>query len=102
MNKKALGRKLKRYRLKANLTQEALATKIGKGKNYISDLERGIKKPSLDVFVSLAKTLNASADYLLKESIHTEISEPKKHYYTDKQIEALEKMHEIYLDNFDV
>lgn len=59
MNKKALGRKLKRYRLKANLTQEALATKIGKGKNYISDLERGIKKPSLDVFVSLAKTLNA-------------------------------------------
>lgn len=102
MNKKALGYKLKKYRLKAELTQAQLADEIGKGKNYISDIERGVKKPSLDVFISLAKTLNASADYLLKESLNTNISEPEKqHYYTDKQAEAMKKIHEIYIENFD-
>lgn len=101
MDKKALGRKLKKYREKSKLTQAKLAEKIGKGKNYISDIERGIKTPSLDVFVALASALNASTDYLLKESLHFEISEPKRRYYTDKQLSALDKIHEIYVENFE-
>ncbi|MDD3303399.1 MAG: helix-turn-helix transcriptional regulator [Clostridia bacterium] len=100
MNKKILGRKIKKYRLKANLTQQQLADKIGKERNYISAIECGTKSPSLSLFITIANELNASTDYLLKESLKLTLSEPKKTYYTDEQLSALGDMLDTYSEHF--
>src|SRR5215831_17201477 len=50
---------LKRYRLAAGLTQEALATRAGLSARTIADLERGINRlPRHDTFELLLTTLN--------------------------------------------
>jgi transcriptional regulator with XRE-family HTH domain len=41
-------------REKAELSQEKLAERAGLHRTYISQLERGLKSPSLDVIVALA------------------------------------------------
>jgi transcriptional regulator with XRE-family HTH domain len=41
----------------ASLSQEALAEKAGLHRTYISQLERGIKSPTLDVIAALSMAL---------------------------------------------
>lgn len=52
-----VGDELRRARLKAGLTLADLGAKMGHGKGYVSDLERGRRSPTLD-------TLQAYADAL--------------------------------------
>lgn len=54
-----------RLRKKANLTQEALATKAGVCTSYVSMLERGERNPPLDTVESIAKALGAKPYQLL-------------------------------------
>jgi transcriptional regulator with XRE-family HTH domain len=54
------------YRLKINLTQQELASKIGISKTHISEIENGIKTPSVKVLVHLAATLNTCPCKLLE------------------------------------
>ncbi|HZF00876.1 MAG TPA: helix-turn-helix transcriptional regulator [Methylomirabilota bacterium] len=48
---------LRETRAKAEISQEELAERAGLHRTYISQLERGLKSPSLDVIVALAKGL---------------------------------------------
>ena len=48
---------LREARGKAQISQEELAERAGLHRTYISLLERGLKSPSLDVIVLLAKGL---------------------------------------------
>jgi transcriptional regulator with XRE-family HTH domain len=48
---------LREARENAGISQEQLAERAGLHRTYISQLERGLKSPSLDVIVSLAKGL---------------------------------------------
>lgn len=48
---------LREARESAGISQEQLAERAGLHRTYISQLERGLKSPSLDVIVSLAKGL---------------------------------------------
>lgn len=63
----ALGKKIKKYRLRANLTQGDLAILVGHSSaayiNYIEHGQRNIN--AVDLFV-LAKKLNISIDELFK------------------------------------
>lgn len=59
------GSTLKRLRLKENITQEALAQKLGLTKSVISAYETGLRHPSYDVLIHIAKIFNVSTDYLL-------------------------------------
>ena len=53
------GNLLKRYRMVAGLTQEALATRAGLSARTIADLERGINRlPRHDTFELLMTTLD--------------------------------------------
>ena len=65
---KAFGAVLRKYRLEANLTQEALAARCGLHATYISQLERGLKTPSLAVLVDLAGELGVRASVLVEET----------------------------------
>lgn len=69
MNRKLLGKNVTRYRVAAGLNQEQLAEKIGISANFMSNIERGNKMPSLETYVKLANALNISSDVLLADDI---------------------------------
>lgn len=60
-----LGSVLKTLRLKENMTQAQLAQKLGLTKSVISAYETGIRLPSYDILIHIAKLYNVSTDYLL-------------------------------------
>jgi transcriptional regulator with XRE-family HTH domain len=53
---------LRAAREEAEISQEKLAERAGLHRTYISQLERGLKSPSLDVVISLAKGLRLTPE----------------------------------------
>lgn len=66
-----LGIKLREARKKKGFTQQMLAEAVGVSEIYISQLERGMKLPSLALFIQIINALDVSADYILRDSVHT-------------------------------
>jgi transcriptional regulator with XRE-family HTH domain len=60
-----LGRVLAETRRKAGLSQEALAAKARLHPTYISQLERGLKSPTVRVLVTIAMACDTSASEVL-------------------------------------
>lgn len=82
MEKAALGKRIRESRISKGYTQQYLADRANIGVVYISEIERGIKMPSLNIFIKIIEALDVSADYILrdelssgKECICTEITE---------------------------
>jgi len=48
------------------MTQEEVAEKLGVKKQFISDVERGVKKVGIDFIISYAKIFNTPPDYFIK------------------------------------
>lgn len=63
-----LGSNLRAARRRAELSQKQLAAAVGVSQAMISQLERGEKRPSLDLFEKIAAELGVSASYLLGET----------------------------------
>lgn len=80
------GNKLKSLRLKENMTQAQLAQKLGLTKSVISAYETGLRLPSYDVLVNIAKIFKVSTDYLLGMNQKQEIDLSG---LTQKEIDAL-------------
>ena len=59
------GNVLKTLRLKKNMTQAQLAQKLGLTKSVISAYKTGLRLPSYDILIHIAKIFNVSTDYLL-------------------------------------
>lgn len=59
------GNTLKTLRLKEKYTQAQLAQKLGLTKSVISAYETGLRLPSYDILINIAKIFNVSTDYLL-------------------------------------
>lgn len=57
---------IKKYREKANLTQEQLSEMAGISPDYLSEIERGKKIPSMKRFFKIADALNLLPYKLLK------------------------------------
>ncbi len=64
---------LKSLRIKNDLTQKQLADKLGLTKSVISAYETGLRMPSYDVLISLARIFKVSTDYLLGVNYHREL-----------------------------
>lgn len=60
-----LGMNLKRCRQLARLTQERLASKAGITAKYISEIENGIRNPSLEVLHKVAEALRVDITELV-------------------------------------
>lgn len=69
MDKVAIGSRLREARNMVKMTQEQLAEKLGIGTTYISDIERGAKFPSLNLFIKIVDALGVSSDYILRGEI---------------------------------
>lgn len=101
INNKDLGNRIRRIRKEKYLTQFALAEEIGVSPNFLGDVERGVKSPSLETMVCLANVLDVSLDYLLFESLkHTDIAEEADMYLTDKQLSILKGVVRTIKDTF--
>jgi transcriptional regulator with XRE-family HTH domain len=62
---KIFARILVKERKSAGLSQEELAENAGLHRTYVSQIERGLKSPTLVVFIRLAHALNLKASDLL-------------------------------------
>lgn len=66
-----LGTRLREARKKKDFTQQMLADAVGVSEIYISQLERGMKLPSLALFIQIITALDISADYILRDTVPT-------------------------------
>lgn len=66
MMNEALAKTLKRLRKKKNLSQEAFGFECGIHRTYVSQLERGLKSPSLKTLCKICGVLEISlADLMI-------------------------------------
>jgi transcriptional regulator with XRE-family HTH domain len=63
---KTFGRSVRRLRKQRGLSQESLAEVCGLSRNYISDIERGVRNPGLLALVALAKALRVTLRELME------------------------------------
>ena len=59
------GNALKTLRLREDMTQAQLAQKLSLTKSVISAYETGLRLPSYEVLIQIAKIFNVTTDYLL-------------------------------------
>ena len=62
---RALGRTISKLRHNLGLSQEELADRAGIHRTYVSQLERGIKSPTLAVLIKVARALDTTPSRLL-------------------------------------
>ena len=84
MDKIELGMKLREARNTAGFTQEQLAEKADIGVMYLGEIERGVKMPSMKIFIKLIEALDISADYILRNELPS-----GKEYVLDEITEKL-------------
>lgn len=70
MDYKKLGKRIKAARNKMSMSQEKLAEKIGLSSVYISHIETGTTKPSIDTLVNICNQLGITPDYVLFDSVY--------------------------------
>ena len=81
----AFGQVLWKLRKKIGISQEDLADRANLHRTYVSQLERGLKSPSLKAIKSLAQALNkephelvkAAEDFLSEEGTKRKVSDRK-------------------------
>ena len=71
---KYLGVRMRKHRKAKNISIQKLADEIGVTRNYISQLEKGEKIPSLDTLIRIANVLKVRADELLCDYLSAENS----------------------------
>lgn len=65
---RTLGENIKKERIEKELSQEQLAEETGLHRTYISQLERGLRNPTITTLLKITKVLNVSLDALIKKN----------------------------------
>lgn len=60
-----IGSRIRDIRLLKNLTITALAESVGTTRPYLSDIERGVKKPSFDMLEKICQALDVTLEDFL-------------------------------------
>lgn len=100
VNKVLFGKKIKQARENIGLTQFALADNVGVSQNFLGDIERGIKLPSIETLIKLSNVLKVSLDSLFSASLDNIISEEESIIYSDKQMKILTSVIKTINNNF--
>ena len=105
MERATLGKRIREERKAQKLTLEKLAEKADIGLVYLGEIERGVKMPSMKIFIKLIEALDISADYILrnelpsgKEYVLDEITE-KLASLTPKQRKAAVDILDAFIKN---
>lgn len=100
LNMAMLGKRIRAARVSKDMTQYALAEEVGVSQNFLGDIERGVKAPSITTAIRLANVLNMSMDTMFADSLTIPANEIADVYLTDKQLAVLKKMVKEFKDNF--
>lgn len=66
-----IGQRIAKRRIQMGLKQNVLAERIGISNNYLSSIERGKEKPSLEIIVKICIELQVTPDYLLMGNMYS-------------------------------
>lgn len=69
---KTLGNRIQKIRTAKKITQEELARRVDKSPHIISDIERGVKKPSVFTLVELIRGLETTPNEVLSDFVTIE------------------------------
>ncbi len=98
---KLIGGRIKAERKKRGLTQDALAERLDVSVGYVSQVERGITKISLDLLGEISTVFGCDIASLITESVTTS----EKYLYDDISLKLVRlggKKRKILLDFIDV
>ena len=90
-----IGTRLKELRSARNLLQEQVAALIGVNKSTVSAYENGLRQPSFDILIALARLYRVSTDYLLGM---TDIQPLDVTGLTEKEIEIIRSLVSVMAD----
>jgi len=62
----ALSKNIKKYRAELKLSQEKLALAAGVDRSYMSEIERGLANPTLDLLLKISNVLKIQPSKLLE------------------------------------
>lgn len=65
--KSVIGEVIHRYRMQSGLSQDQLVDKIDMSKAFLSEIERGIKMPSVETLFRISKALGVNASEIVVE-----------------------------------
>ena len=82
-----IGKRIKDYRTKCGFTQAALAEKLDVSVGFISQIERGITKPNLEMLASIASVVDCDIADLVSDTKVT-----TKNYMMDEFNELYSKL----------
>jgi transcriptional regulator with XRE-family HTH domain len=99
LNVEMLGKRIQQGRLKKGFTQFALAEDVGVSQNFLGDVERGLKAPSITTCIRLSNILGISLNDLFNESLEVQ-EDLDDIYLTDKQVVILKKVVKEIKSNF--
>lgn len=63
----AIANVIRKYRNNVLLSQEKLAEEVGIHRTYVSQIERGLKSPTLHILLKFASTFNISLTQLIQD-----------------------------------
>jgi len=66
LDAKIVGDVVQKYRERRGLSQEVVSGLAGIGRTHLSAIERGLRKPTLETFFSLAAAMNVRASELMR------------------------------------
>ncbi|CAK7024484.1 helix-turn-helix transcriptional regulator [Phascolarctobacterium sp.] len=74
-----IGKKIRRFREQKGISQKDFASAIGQSNAKVSNWERGLNRPDVDMLTEICKVLGVSSDELLDITIAPQgISEKEK------------------------
>ena len=94
---RALGLLISKYRYNANLSQEKLAGMIGVSTNFLGNIERGEKHPSVPTLFNICVALNLPPNELLNASVAQPACEDETHRLRDSAQGYLHSLSSILL-----
>lgn len=72
MDYKSLGKRIRKARRFADLTQEQLAEAAGVSTSFIGHIERGTRVPSVQTLFAICRALGCSLDYVVNNAFLTQ------------------------------
>lgn len=97
----ALGKRIRKQRKSAKLTQAGLADKVGLSPSFLGHVERGNRKASLETVVAIANTLHVSVDMLLSESLDIAPDDWMEGAMEAKQEQVMRRLVRSITENWD-
>ena len=96
---KIVGERIRKYRERCNLTQEDLAFAIKTSAAYVSEMERAVKKPSLEKLADIGEVLGVTVNDFIYPTViqysayrKTNFFKHISQYTPDEQCNLLDKL----------